>query len=50
MKVLLNVNGMSQYGEAVRPSFRNSACGPTTVYVILNYLCEGSYNGKKRCK
>ena len=47
MKVLLNVNGMSQYGEAVHPKFRNSACGPTTVYVILNYLCKDHITAKK---
>ena len=47
MKVLLNVHGMSQYGEAVRPAFRNSACGPTTAYVILNYLSKDHATAKK---
>lgn len=38
MRVLLNVDGVSQYAEKVKPAYRNSACGPTTAYVILNYL------------
>lgn len=40
MRVILNVNGMSQYSESVRPEFQNSACGPTTAHVILNYQCQ----------
>lgn len=40
MRVLLDVNGMSQYSDIVRPEFRNSACGPTTAHVILNYLSQ----------
>lgn len=40
MRVLLDVNGMSQYSECVRPEYQDSACGPTTAHVILNYLCE----------
>lgn len=40
MRVLLNVNGMSQYSQLVRPEYQNSACGPTTAHVILNYLCK----------
>ena len=40
MRVLLNVNGMSQYSDVVRPEFQNSACGPTTAHVILNYLVK----------
>lgn len=40
MRVLLNVNGMSQYSQNVRSEFQNSACGPTTAHVILNYLCK----------
>lgn len=47
MRVLLNVNGMSQYGEMIRPEFRNSACGPTTAHVILNYLCAHNEVAKK---
>lgn len=38
MKVLLPVVGLSQYSNEIHPAFQNSACGPTTVYVILNYL------------
>ena len=40
MRVLLNVNGSSQYGSNVRPEYQNSACGPTTAHVILHYLCK----------
>ena len=38
LRVLLNVHGMSQYSSAVRADYQNSACGPTTAHVILNYL------------
>ncbi|MER1958625.1 MAG: C39 family peptidase [Solibacillus sp.] len=38
MRVLLNVNGRSQYSADIRPELQNSACGPTTAHVILNYL------------
>lgn len=37
MRVLLQVKGMSQYSNEIDQQLRNSACGPTTVYVILNY-------------
>ncbi|WP_431027722.1 C39 family peptidase [Lysinibacillus sp. LZ02] len=47
MKVLLDVNGVSQYSEVVYPQFRNSACGPTTAHVILNYLCKEHHVAKK---
>lgn len=40
MRVLLNVNGMSQYSSDVRAEYQNSACGPTTAHVILNYVCK----------
>ncbi|MEK4230527.1 C39 family peptidase [Solibacillus sp. FSL H8-0538] len=40
MRVLLNVNGMSQYSAEVRPEYQSSACGPTTAHVILNYLSQ----------
>lgn len=40
MGVQLNLKGMSQYDESVLPQYRNSACGPTTVHVILNYLLK----------
>ena len=40
MRVLLNVNGRSQYSSDVRPEYQNSACGPTTAHVILNYLSK----------
>lgn len=41
MRVILQIEGMSQYSNEVDPPLRNSACGPTTVYVILNYLQSG---------
>lgn len=47
MRVFLNVEGMSQYSEGVRPEFRNSACGPTTAFVILKYLCTDHPMAKK---
>lgn len=37
MRVQLNVQGMSQYSKEVNAHYQNSACGPTTVSVILNY-------------
>lgn len=37
MNVQLNVQGISQYSKDVNPQFQNSACGPTTIFVILNY-------------
>ncbi|ATP41598.1 hypothetical protein CSE16_17015 [Solibacillus sp. R5-41] len=40
MRVLLNVKGISQYSSVVRAEYQNSACGPTTAHVILNYLCK----------
>lgn len=40
VRVLLNVDGRSQYSSEVRPEYQNSACGPTTAHVILNYLCK----------
>lgn len=40
MKVQLNVKGKSQYAESVNEKYRSSACGPTTVHVLLNYICE----------
>ncbi|SOC13264.1 peptidase C39-like protein [Ureibacillus xyleni] len=42
MKVELNLKGMSQYSESVNSQYQNSACGPTTIYVILNYLMENT--------
>lgn len=44
MKTQLNLKGMSQYSLDVHPKFQNSACGPTTVFVILNYLLNHSFN------
>lgn len=39
-KVQLSVTGTSQYSSDINPKFQNSACGPTTVFVILNYLSQ----------
>ena len=37
MKVQLDVQGISQYNKDVLPHYQNSSCGPTSVFVILNY-------------
>lgn len=39
MRVLLDVQGMSQYSEYVRKDYQASACGPTTAHVILKHVC-----------
>ncbi|HWL23215.1 MAG TPA: C39 family peptidase [Ureibacillus sp.] len=38
--VQLNVTGLSQYDDSIHSNFQSSACGPTTVYVILRYLLK----------
>jgi len=38
MRQQLVLLGKSQYDTSIAPSYRNSACGPTTMHVILNYL------------
>lgn len=38
MRQIIHLEGFSQYHPDIHPSYRNSACGPTTVYVLLNYL------------
>ncbi|WP_042476227.1 C39 family peptidase [Bacillus ndiopicus] len=39
MRVILNnIEGKSQYDISVHPNFQNSACGPTTMHVILRYF------------
>ncbi|UZM98830.1 hypothetical protein OL548_31940 [Lysinibacillus sp. MHQ-1] len=38
MRQQLGLLGKSQYDASIAPNYRNSACGPTTVHVILNYL------------
>jgi hypothetical protein len=47
VKVLLNVQGQSQYSENVLPKYQKSACGPTTVRVILNYICSNESVAQK---
>jgi hypothetical protein len=44
MRVELNVTGLSQYDDTIQPNFQSSACGPTTVFVILNYLQHSSFS------
>ncbi len=38
MRIQLPVEGQSQYAPSVHDKYQNSACGPTTAYVLLNYL------------
>lgn len=40
MKVLLDIEGKSQYANDVENKWQASACGPTTANVILNYICK----------
>lgn len=40
MKVLLPLNGLSQWNDDVMERFRRSACGPTTARAILGYYGE----------
>ena len=47
LRVMLDVIGMSQYNESVRPKYQNSACGPTTAHVILNHVCAHHAIAKK---
>lgn len=42
MRQQLSLHGKSQYDASISPNYRNSACGPTTVHVILNYLDESA--------
>jgi hypothetical protein len=37
MKQYLPIHGISQYEAFIAPKYRNSACGPTTIHVILHY-------------
>ncbi|MGG0656675.1 C39 family peptidase [Rummeliibacillus pycnus] len=38
MRIQLPVEGKSQYAASVNKKYQNSACGPTTAYVLLRYL------------
>jgi len=38
MKILLPVQGHSQYDTTIQANYRTSACGPVTAFVLLNYL------------
>ncbi|WP_342544819.1 C39 family peptidase [Lysinibacillus sp. FSL K6-4013] len=42
MRQQLILLGKSQYDDSIAPSYRNSACGPTTIHVILNFLNEST--------
>lgn len=37
MKVLLDVEGQSQYSEQIDERFRNSACGPVTASIMMKH-------------
>lgn len=37
-KIFLNVTGKSQYDPSINVKYRASACGPTTVHTILNFI------------
>lgn len=38
MQTQLHVQGISQYDSSIHSTYRASACGPVTAYVLLNYL------------
>ena len=38
MRQQLGLLGKSQYDASIAANYRNSACGPTTIHVMLNYL------------
>lgn len=38
MRKILQLEGCSQYDDAIDARFQKSACGPTTAYVMTNYL------------
>jgi hypothetical protein len=40
MKVLLNIEGKSQYAPDIDEKFQPSACGPTTANILLNFICK----------
>lgn len=42
MKTQLPVQGISQYDPSIQSTYRASACGPVTAYVLLNYLLPNS--------
>jgi len=42
MRQLLALRGASQYATSIVLSYRNSACGPTTIHVMLNYLNDSA--------
>ena len=42
MRQQLALRGASQYEISIASSYRNSACGPTTIHVILKFLNESA--------
>ncbi|MFD1927522.1 C39 family peptidase [Sporosarcina siberiensis] len=42
MKILLDVQGKSQYDTDIKESFRPSACGPVTARVLMDYITQDS--------
>ncbi|TQR09311.1 hypothetical protein FG383_15960 [Psychrobacillus soli] len=42
MKTQLPIKGISQYDSSIHSTYRSSACGPVTAYVLLNYLLPNS--------
>ena len=42
MLLQLDIEGISQYNESINLSYRPSACGPTTAYVLLQNICQES--------
>ncbi|MEK4495397.1 C39 family peptidase [Ureibacillus sp. FSL W8-0352] len=38
MKKFIPLEGMSQFSPEVYPSYQNSACGPTTIFVMLKFM------------
>ncbi|KGR91625.1 hypothetical protein CD30_04780 [Ureibacillus massiliensis 4400831 = CIP 108448 = CCUG 49529] len=42
MKTQLNVKGISQFSNIIDQKYQSSACGPTTIHVILNYMMNKS--------
>ena len=38
MRIQLDVKGLSQYDDSIKPNYQPSACGPVTTFTILRYL------------
>lgn len=44
MRKTIPLKKKSQFDPDIKPSYRNSACGPVTAYTILNYYFPNQYN------